>query len=199
MPKKSRSKSLAKPGDPLVLADGVEVTPEPLAGEEPAPPQGLSATNFKPTKKRSLKELPAGIPMVKAVSCVFMMTALGVGDREIAVGLGITPTELATIRKHPAYKECFDTVLEEFVSVHSNLLQARIAAYGAHAVDNIMGIAKSGKKEETRLRANIDIADRAGVGAKKNDQSKLGLHDLHITITKNQQADNIDVHINPSM
>ena len=183
-----KSKNLAKAGDPLVLADGREIAPEPLPGEEPVEHStGIDARKFKPQRKRTVKDLPTNTTMMNAVACVFMYSMMGVGDREIAVALGIKPSELTAVRKHPAYKDCFEAVLDEFISVNSNLLQARIAAYGKDAVDNIMEIARSGKKEESKLRANIDIADRAGIGGKL--AQKAAFNDLHITIIKGDQDD----------
>lgn len=184
----SISKPLARAGDPLILPNGQEVSPEPLPGEEEIPHStGIDTRRFRPVKKRTLKEMPTSTTMLNAIACVFMYTIMGVGDREIALALKITPAELQTIRKHHAYKDCFENVLDEFISANSSLLQARIASYGAEAVDNIMGLAKEGKKEETRLRANIDIADRAGITAKQNQ--KAVLNDLHITITKGDEQE----------
>ena len=183
-----KSRNLPKLNDPYVLADGTEIAPEPLPGQEPvAHSTGIDARSFRPTRKRTVKELPTTEVMMKAIACVFMYSMMGVGDREIANALGIKPTELTAVRKHPAYKDCFEGVLDEFINVNSNLLQARIAAYGKDAVDNIMEIARSGKKEESKLRANIDIADRAGIGGK--NAQKAVFNDLHITIVKGDQDD----------
>lgn len=194
---KSRRTELARKGDPLVLPDGREVSPEPLPGEEEIPHStGIDTKKFRPVRKRTLKELPTSVQMLNGISCVFMYTLLGVGDREIANALKITPSELASIRKHAAYKDCFENVLDEFISANSNLIQARIASYGRKAVDNIMTIAETSKKEENKLRANIDIADRAGITAKANQ--KTVLNDLHITITKGDQQD-VKIDISPSV
>lgn len=194
---KSPNKALARKGDPLVLPDGREIPPEPLPGEEEIPHStGIDTRKFRPVRKRTLKELPTSVQMLNGISCVFMYTLLGVGDREIANALKITPSELTSIRKHSAYKDCFENVLDEFISANSNLIQARIASYGREAVDNIMGLAKTAKKEENRLRANIDIADRAGITAKANQ--KTVLNDLHITITKGNEQD-VKIDISPSV
>lgn len=187
----ARGKALAKPGDPLVTADGKEYIPEPLPGEEVEKPKTVSPHNFRASQKRSLKDLPTTEAMLNGIACVFMYSVLGVGDREIATALKISAAELKTIRAHPAYQECFNIVLDEFISANSGLLQARLAAYGSEAVDNIMSLAKTGEKEETRLRANIDIADRAGIS--KKDQQKVSLNDLNIIVSK---GDSEEVKIN---
>lgn len=193
---RSTSHELAKAGDPLVLADGSEFGPELAEGEEDAQPaQGLNARTFKATKKRTLKDLPSKPQMINAVACTFMYTTLGVGDREIAIALNISAAELTAIRKHPAYQECFEAVLDQFISVNSSLLQARIAAYGEKAVENIFQIAGSAKKEELRFSANKDIADRAGITAKQHQSNRLVLNDLHITISKGQETDEVRVSI----
>jgi hypothetical protein len=190
---RAKSRDLAKPGDPIVLADGSEHYPEPLPGEEPPEHStGINPRTFKPAKKRTLKDLPTTPAMLNGIACVFMYTVMGIGDREMANALSITPAELTAIKKHPAYRDCFEGVLDEFISVNSNLIQARIAAYGNSAVTNIMDIASNGKKEENKLLANIDIADRAGIGGK--NVQKNALNDLHITISKGD-ADDVKIDI----
>lgn len=198
MPRKinNAKHQLARAGDPLVLADGMEIGPETDGQEDDQPTAQLNSRTFKPTKKRTLKELPTKPMMINAIACAFMYTVLGVGDREIALALNITSQELIAVRKHPAYQECFEAVLDQFISVNSSLLQARLAAYGMTAVDNIIDIAATAKKDEVRLSANKDIADRAGISAKTQQaNSRVTLNDLHITITKGEQTDDVHVQI----
>ena len=134
----------------------------------------LDAESFRPLKKRNIKDLPAEVPMINGVGAVFMYTLLGVSDREIAEALKVTVSEVEQVRAHTAYKECFDIVVAEFISKNSDLLAARIAAYSHSALDTVGNIALNGKKEETKLRASIDLLDRAGVKAKDVEARNLG-------------------------
>lgn len=188
---KSKLPVLARQGDPYITADGLEVSPEPLEGEAPEEASSVNARSFRATKKRTIKELPTNPTMMNAIACVFMYTLMGVGDREVALALNITADQLKTVRHNVAYKECFESVLSEVINANSNLLQARLAAYAEDAVDNIKEIASeqtvNGQKikPDTRLRANVDIADRAGITAKSaENRGSLRMNDLQIIIVK---------------
>lgn len=186
----THSTALARVGDPLITETGEKVEPDGYANGrrlkvEP-PPMVLDAASYRPTKKRTLKEMPADVPLINGIGAIFMYTMLGVGDREIAEALKITVEELTDVRNHGAYKECFDLVVQEFINKNSDLLSARIAAYSHSALEVVGSLAVSGKKEETKLRASIDLLDRAGVKAKdveaKNAQNRSG--ELRIVIVE---------------
>ena len=170
--------ALARVGDPLVTEKGAKIEPDGYANGRPLPKEApamvLDAETFRPLKKRNLKELPAEVNMINGVAAVFMYTMLGVGDREIADALRITVPEVEAVRAHSAYKECFDTVVSTFIDKNSDLLAARIAAYSHSALDVVGSLATTGKKEETKLRASIDLLDRAGVKAKDVEARNLG-------------------------
>jgi hypothetical protein len=204
MARKSTSKAangrpvLARPGDPLLTADGREIEPTARPGESDDRPTKLNPKTFRPVKKRSIHELPAPINVVNAVSCVFMYTMLGLGEREIIDALKITQAELKQLRNHPAYAECFNAVLGEFINSNSDLLAARIAAYSHTALDTVAGIAQNAKKDEVRLTASRDLLDRAGVTAKNNQDraNSNGLDTLKIVVVKGNDETEVNVSIN---
>ena len=152
---------LARPGDPLVALSGEVVQPERKNGEEEKVPV-LNSKIFKPTKRRSIKDLPAQVGTINGVACVFMYTMLGLGDREIAEALKITVVDVKAIRNHSAYNECFDVVTGEFINVNAEAVTARIAAYSHEALTTLADITFNGKQEVNRLRGSIDLLDRAG-------------------------------------
>lgn len=168
--------SLARVGDPLITEKGERVDPDGYANGRPIrqepPPLVIDAATFRPMKRRTMKELPATIGMMNGIGAIFMYTLMGVGDREIADALKVTVVEVEAIRHSPAYKECFDGIVGEFINKDSDLLAARIAAYSHDALDVVGTIAMNGKKEETRLKASVDLLDRAGVKAKEVEQRK---------------------------
>ena len=114
--------------------------------------QRLTASDYKPKRRRTVKDLPAPVATLNAVACVFMYTTLGLGDREIADTLNITTKQLKDVRGHPAYAECFDAITAEFININSDLINARIAAYSHDALTEIANIALNGKEEKNRLR-----------------------------------------------
>jgi hypothetical protein len=96
-----------------------------------------------------------------------------------------------SIRSHAAYAETFDIVSNEFVNARSKLLSARIASYADAALDTVHDVMVNGTKESNKLRAGIDILDRAGVrpkdeAARVNQQQ----NELRIVIMKGD-----DTHI----
>lgn len=192
-----KSTALARVGDPLITEDGRKVDPEGYAhGKKmsvPSAPTTIEASQFKPTKRRNLKDLPADIPLMNGIGAVFMYTVLGVGDREIADALKCTVPEIEAVRGHPAYKECFDIVVSEFINTNSDLLAARIAAYSHGALEKVGTIALHGNKEENQLRASIDLLNRAGVGPKENEQRNLGnkANELRIMIVEQTKSSNM--------
>ena len=73
------SKPLAKCGDPFVNPDGTIVPPDRINGGVDMSIPKPKAEEFKPHKKRTLKDLPAPVPTLNGVACVFMYTTLGLG------------------------------------------------------------------------------------------------------------------------
>lgn len=193
--------ALARVGDPLITGDGQRIEPEGYANGRPLPKETpaivLDAANFRPMKKRSLKELPAEISTVNAVAAIFMYTMLGIGDREIADALRIDTLNVDEVRKHTAYKECFDLIVGEFINKNSDLLAARIAAYSHAALDVVGSISQTGKKEETRLKASTDLLDRAGVRVKDmENKGQANKSELRIIVVDGSKDTSIQLDLN---
>lgn len=193
----AKSTALARVGDPLITETGSKIDPEGYLAGRPikteAPAMVLDAPSFRPLKKRTLRELPAEASLINGVGAIFMYTMLGVGDREIADALKVTVPQIEEVRVHSAYKECFDIVVAEFINKNSDLLAARVAAYSHSALDTVGAIALNGKKEETKLRASIDLLDRAGVKPKDVEARNMGnkANELRIVIVKSGQDTNL--------
>lgn len=210
---------LARHGDPLVLPDGQIIDPETDL-DEPNPSEteaeiearsALSAGNnaarallqqvnpadFRPTTRRSMRELPAPTGVMNAVSVVFVGTLLGLGDRELAENLRITIEQLQEIRQHTAYNEVFETILTELLNTNSDLIQSRLAAYSHNALTQIHQISSIGKQETNRLRASQDILDRAGHRPKdSNARNNPGSNTLRIVYTDDQKQTRVEVNVN---
>lgn len=187
MPKpRSKRKLLAKPGDPLILPDGSALMPDGAVPDQsglPPTPTALTPSTFRASQQRALSELPAEPSMLNACAVIFLYSVLGVSDAEICQATKLDKADLRTIRNHNAYTACFDLVISEFISADSALLVSRIAAYSHGALNQVAEVAFKGKKEETKLRASIDILDRAGVRPKDNDARKITVNnELRIVI-----------------
>lgn len=196
--RKKQTRSLARPGDPLVTERGITILPDRrIENDEPEIEEGIRPESFKPTAQRVLKDMPAPVRVLKGVACVMFFSVLGIGDREICDALGITIGDLKQIRNHSSYGECFDMLGAEFINANSESLAARLAAYSQSALTNVHDIAKFGKKEETKLRANIDLLDRAGAGAKEMNARRGSTgKDLRIIVVDGETE--VDVAVRPT-
>lgn len=199
--KTALARTLARPGDPYVTANGHKIQPEGIVkpgtkeADSVPKPSTVTAPQFRPSKKRTVKELPGPVDMVTACGAVFMYTILGLGDREIADCLNLTVPQIKDVRAHSAYSECFDAVANEFINVNSDLINARIAAYSHEALDGIVRVARDGKKEDVVLRANQDLMDRAGhIPKNVLDRSAAMRGELRIVYVKD--GDSVGVTLN---
>jgi len=183
---------LAKDGDPYVMTDGRIVQPEEMFPQ--TKPQTTDKKVYRPVRKRAIRELAAQPNIMKGVVVVFGFTVLGLTDRDIAEILCITVGQVREIRAHAAYEETFNIISSEFVSAKSAKLNSRIASMADDALETVGEIMRDGKKENNRLRASIDVLDRAGVGQKDpTNRNNIQQNELRITITK---GDNANVEVN---
>lgn len=182
---------LARPGDPLVTGKGDVIEPDNKPAPEVLKEQHvIDPAEYRPKKKRNLKELPGEARIITAVGAVFMYTMLGVGDREIADTLGMSTEQLKRLRGHSAYGECFQIIHGDFISSSSDLLSSRIAAYSHTALRTVGHLAESAKKEEVRFRASADLLDRAGVRPKDQaERAIMDSNDLRIIIVDGSKSE----------
>lgn len=193
--KEAPGTGLALPGDPLVLASGEIVEPVKDPEPDPAPiNKMINPKDFRPSRRRSVKELPASVGVVNACSAVFMYTFLGLTDREIADCLRITSIEVNEVRQMPAYTELFETVLRELINSSSELLEARIAAYSHHAVGTVAALSRNAKHEMVKLKASQDLLDRGGVRIKGAEERKnLNVSELRIVMIDDEKKVEVNI------
>lgn len=175
------AKPLARWGDPYLKTDGKVVPPDRINGGVDTDVPKLELKDYKPSKRRTIKDLPAPVPTLNGIACVFMYTTLGLGEREIADTLKITVKQLKDLKVHPAYAECFEAVTHEFININSDLINARIAAYSHDALTEIATIALAGKDERNRLRGSTYLMNAGGYGDKRNNVA-VAKNDLRIVI-----------------
>jgi hypothetical protein len=195
------NRALARVGDPLVAPNGNIIEPEPVEDAKVLSP-GISMPSstidpelYRPLRRRTIRELPADPKVLNPIGIVFMYTIMGIGDREIADILHCTSDEIASIRKHSAYADYFNGVLGEFINANSDLLTSRIASYAQTALQTVGTLAADGKKEETKLRASIDLLDRAGVRPKDQEQRQNTIkNELRIIIVDGEKSVNLELN-----
>lgn len=185
MPKKKKL-SLPRPGDPLVLSDGRVIQPERLAAH-PSPPPTLLPSEFRPNVQRSVKDLPVPAASMNGIACVLVYTIMGLGDREIADAMNVSPETVVKAKESQAYEDAFKSMADAFISANSELIHARIAAYGHDALTSLADVALHGKNEAVRGRYSADLLDRGGWNAKAN-RGVDGANDLRIVITNGDET-----------
>lgn len=160
---------LARPGDPYMTSAG-RIIHESDVGKpnsDGAVPV-VTAKDFKATKHRMVKDMPAPVGFMNGVACVFLYTIFGISDREICDSLKIDRQQLAEIRTHSAYAESFDVALSEFINANSDLMTARLAGYSHNALSSVAYLAFNSEDEKLRFRASDKLLDRAGIGVQPN-------------------------------
>lgn len=200
--------ALAKPGDPYVSHKGEIIKAEKTKTNvrEFADTTVITvplAKNFQSKARRSIKELFADAHTQTVLNSVLMYSMLGLTPNEIAQVLNASPTEVQHIIDLPAYQETFEAMFREIISANSQSLQARISAYAANAVANVMDIAGAEIGEDVpaivKLKANQDILDRSGLasdtlfGKNAQDDSQ---NSLRIEIVEAQDSKtNININV----
>lgn len=190
-------RALPRKGDPLVLADGRIVLPDCEDGAAPviSIKDVAAPSEYRPLARRAFKDFAASPSSLRAISVMFVLTVLGISDREVVDELGLTQDKIDEIRSSPMYSEVFDAILNEFINVNSGLLQSRIQAYSHAALTKVAHLSANAVKEETTLAASKDLLDRAGARpadlAGKNASMS---NELRITITK-RSNDDIEISV----
>lgn len=183
---------LARPGDPLITKDGEVIEPDDLidiGGHNPKA-YDVKPQDFRAIKRQDMDDLPTTSHEMNACAAVFCYTMLGISDREIQIALKIREDQLKKIRAHEGYALVFSSAMEELININSASMQARIAAMAPMAIGQIFTIAQTGRKEETRLTASRDIADRAGTKVADMDARQQGRPvGLRVIVTKKEDGE----------
>lgn len=165
--------SLAQPGDPYIDNKGNVV--QPKSTKKDIRPMKLAtstsvpvASAYQSTQRRSVKELFAEPQTQTVLNAVLLYSLMGLTPNEIAFILNTHVEDVHHIIDLPAYQETFEALFKEIISANSNSLQARISAYAANAVENVMELADVSNDDENvpaivKLKANQDILDRSGL------------------------------------
>ncbi len=188
----SKGPSLARPGDPLVTKDGEVIQADSLIdiGARDPKQRDVKPENFRAIQRQDLDDLPADAHVMNACAAVFSYTMLGISDREVQIALKIREDQLKKIRSHEGYALIFAACMRELINLNSASMQARIAAMAPMAISNIFALAQNARKEETKLSANKDIADRAGTKVADMDARQQGKPiGLRVIVTKKEDGE----------
>ncbi len=157
---------LAKPGSPYVTERGEVHVPKTDAA-----PQERSMTLSTPiarsmhiNSRRNMNEMPNTDPSTQtAINAVLMYQLLGLTDNETAHMLRLDLVTVQNLKMHSDYQATWEMLFAEVVNVNSGSLQATLAAHAQGAIERIVDLSKTSEHEMTKLKANQDLADRAGL------------------------------------
>lgn len=191
---KKAKPTLARPGDPLILANGMKIIPEAMPDEEENVETQFDASEFHPIAQRSIKDLPLEPRAMTGIAAVLVYTVLGLSDGEIAETLGVTLESVEQAKDSPAYGEAFNMLAAEFINANSELIASRIASYSHGALTTLANIARNGKQEGNQMRASMYLMD-AGGHNKKGDIGKHAEDGLKIVVTNGDES-TVEVNVN---
>jgi hypothetical protein len=117
---------LAKPTEPLVLADGTKI--DPISGrvirdDEPEIveiPSATEAQRLVTETRRTLAELPAVPDTMNPINVVLCYDLFGMSTNEIAVATKLTIEQVESIKAHDAYGKMRASVCESIQSASEN-------------------------------------------------------------------------------
>jgi hypothetical protein len=178
---------LPRPGDPYVTKDGEVIQPDSRAdiGLRDTKPWDVKPADFRALKRQNLKDIPAETSVINACAVALTYTMLGISDREIQLTMKITEDQLERIREHEIYTTVYEAFKDELINVNSASLHARIAGMAHESLTNVIHLANTATKEDTKLRANTDLLDRAGTRiADQAERNKSRPSGLRIIVTK---------------
>lgn len=194
------SSSLAQPDEPYVTARGKivlknEQQEKAIKDKDRFVPV-IRRMNIN--NKRNLNDMPCSDPSTQMAINVIMMYHL----------LGLTPNEISHVTKVPLdqvqdiqwgvdYQNTFELIFAELISVNTNSVKAKIAAFSSEAVDNIITLANEADKDIVKLKANQDILDRAGFAAEQlYESSSADDSDVLKIVMENDTGTKTSVEIN---
>lgn len=183
----------------LILGDGRQVLAngkviDPNAVEKPANiatigreiSSGRSAVRTLERMHRKLGDLPELPVKMNPIAAIITYTAIGLDNNDIAVSLGATPEQIATIKDSEAYKQIenmFDqTVFEDERRNAKHIL----AKASEKAVTTMVSLIDS-TDENIALTASRDVAKMSGINTEEETDRRPGA--LKIVITKRGQKD----------
>lgn len=156
---------LPDPNAPLLIGDGVAVMPAtPFSRIEV--PSNSKAQRLVASTKRKLADLPAIPEHLNTFAVLLVYTASGLSDNEIAFTLGATPSQLAKMREHRAYKQ-LEQHMVEAVSLQSKTEVASILANKEVAAAEKLGDLLDSDDHRIALQAANSVLDRRGHTAKQ--------------------------------
>lgn len=158
---------LAKPGDAYVTPKG-EVH---VQNHEGAQDKLRNMSMITPVARtmaihthRNMNEMPSTDPSTQtALNAILMYHLLGLTENEIAHMLRIEVVVVQNLMASSDFQATWEMIFHEIISINSGSLQATLSAHAHGAIERIVDLSKQSKHEMVKLKANQDLADRAGL------------------------------------
>lgn len=161
--------SLATPDEPLKLADGTlvyadrVVTPRQQQNTLVEIPSNTEARNIVVNARRKLADLPDVPRTLNAVSVVLSYSLFGLDDDEIAVATGFSTTQIANVRKGPAYASMYESVVQSILEAEASEVKDIFVQSSRKAARTFVNAVDGDDVTQVQLAAASQVLDRAGM------------------------------------
>jgi hypothetical protein len=191
---------LPKPGTPLKLHDGTVIDTMKGAVIKPVGeivariPTNTELQRKEVEKSKKLADLPDIPARMNVVSAVLAYTMFGLTDDDIASALNIYVQQVDNIRKTPAYTSMQTSVTESLVKSDQGHVLSLVHDNAVIAATRVAELMDCGDPK-VELAASKDILDRAGFGAKSNEQrtQEAAQSSIRITIIKQESNESTPI------
>ena len=147
---------------PLMIGDGMAIAPtaaQTFARIEV--PSNTQAQRLLTTTRRKLVDLPALPKQMNSFAVVLVYTASGLNDDEISAATGFSVQQINALRKHAAYGQLEQYVIEAAREQSKEEVAAILSAGERKAAEKIVTLTDS-EDERIALAASKDVLDRRG-------------------------------------
>jgi len=163
--------ALPKPGDPLVLPNGVVVFDDETKEarrttvveyqERRVIPRFTAFAPAQPLDPAMLPE--ADEKRQAALAAIVGMRMMGLDFADIAVILGVTNDILLDLVNSPATQATFERIFRGLIHVNADSIQGRVGAYAQNAMDVMLELMNDpATRDDVRFKSAQDVLDRSG-------------------------------------
>lgn len=152
--------NLPAPGTPLL--DGA--MPVPTRGTVPAfvpVPTNVDAQRLVSNTQRKLLDMPGTPAQLNGWAAVLVYTASGIDDKEIALALRLTPSQVRSIKQQPGYLELERNMIAAVKEQTAEAVQDILSQGEVKAANRVVQLVDT-VDEKVALAAANSILDRRG-------------------------------------
>lgn len=190
--------ALAKPCDPLILADGTMI--DPISGrivrddvEVVEIPSSTEAQRIVTNTRRTIADLPNVPDTMNPINIVLCYDMFGMSVQEIAVATRLSVDQVSAIQSHDAYNKMRSVLYESVLKSSEDDVVDILTRGRKRAAEKLYSLANS-QDDDIALKASSQILTHAKDVGRKDD----GMDTMEIKIVRknaNQEMPNITINL----